>query len=185
MTRYDAVRLTCSVRSQSPGSRCASGASPENAAAACTSTVEPSVGLLDALRQLLVVVGACAGEVHRIDRGWRTSGLDDPVVGRLELRDRAPEQDHLGPAPRGADRDAAAESVSRPGDEHRAVREGAGRRRMVAGDRDDHRAPPCRAVRHAIQSLRIGVIDAAAGTVAAGLRIAFASAASWMRASVR
>ena len=97
------------------------------------------VCLRDAIGQLRVVLGACAGEVHRIDGGRRISCCDDPVVGRLELAHRAAEQYDLGAVSRSAERDAPAKPVSRAGDEHRAVRERAGRGRVVTWDRVSHR----------------------------------------------
>ena len=148
--------------------------------------VKAPVCLRDAIGQLRVVLGACAGEVHRIDGGRRISCRDDPVVGRLELAHRAPEQYDLGAVSRSAERDAPAKPVARAGDEHRAVRERAGRGRVVTWDRVSQGIHLSRrAVRHAIHSLRIGVIDTARGADRAGFRSAFASAASWMCARAR
>ena len=107
--------------------------------------VEVSVRLRDAAGQLRVVLGTRAGEVHRTDGGRRASGLDDPIVDRLQLAHRTPEQDDLGAAARGAESDLAAEPVAGADDEHRAIREGVGCRGVVAGDRGGHReAPPVR-----------------------------------------
>ena len=90
--------------------------------------VELPAGLIDALRELRVVIEARAGEIHRIDGGGRAPILDDSVVGGLQLAHGSAEQDDLGPAPRGAERDAASESAPRTGDEHGTAREGVGRR---------------------------------------------------------
>ena len=76
----------------------------------------PKLGL-QSLRQVLVIVGSSALQIHRIEQGL-DPGLGHGVIDAIEARRLATQQDHGSPGRRTRGGGSAAQATSGAGDQH-------------------------------------------------------------------